>query len=62
MNPHDWNLFAALARAAEQRLSEVCAQHVANTAWAFATVNHWDEDRFAALARAAQRRLRSFSV
>ena len=53
-------LFAALARAAERRLSELSAQDVANAAWAFATANHRDEKLFAALARAAERRLSEF--
>ena len=35
-------LVAALATAAEGRLSEFHPQNVANTAWAFATANHWD--------------------
>ena len=39
----DENLLAALARAAEWRLSEFNAQCVANTAWALAIVNHRDE-------------------
>ena len=33
-------LFAALARAAERRLSEFNAQEFANTSWAYATVSH----------------------
>ena len=54
-------LFAVLASAAERRLSEFNALEVANTAWAFATVNHEDEKLFAALARAAERRLSKFN-
>ena len=50
-------LVARLARAAELRLSDSNPQAVANTAWAFATVNYRDEKLFAALARAAERRL-----
>ena len=53
MNRLDEKLFAALARAAEQRVNEFNAQNLANTAWAFATVNRSDEKLFAALARAA---------
>ena len=54
-------LFPVLARAAERRLSEFNPQGVANTAWAFATVNHRDEKLFAALAVAAERRLSKFN-
>ena len=32
-------LFTALARAAERRVSDFNVQDIANTAWAFATVN-----------------------
>ena len=46
----DCLLFAALARAAERRLSEFKPQELASTAWAFATVNHRDGKLFAALA------------
>ena len=53
-------LAAALTTAAERRLSEFNEQNVANTAWAFATVNYRDEKLFAALARAAERRLNHF--
>ena len=35
----DAPLFAALARAAERRLSDFSAQGLANTAWAFATAS-----------------------
>ena len=49
-------LVAALARAAKRRLSDFYPQTVANTAWAFATVNYRDEKLFAALATAAERR------
>ena len=48
-------LFAALARAAERRLSEFNVQGVANTAWASAIVKHRDEKLFSALAGAKQR-------
>ena len=47
---------AALVRASERRLSDFNPQEVANTAWAFATVNYRDEKLFAALAIAAERR------
>ena len=39
VNYRDGKLFAALARAAERRLSDFNPQAVANTAWAFAAVN-----------------------
>ena len=48
-------LVAALATAAKRRLSDFNPQDVANTAWAFATVNYRDEKLFAALARVAER-------
>ena len=54
-------LVAALATAAERRLSDFNPQAVANTAWAFATVNYRDEKLFAALARVAERRLSNFN-
>ena len=60
MKYRDEKLLAALARAAEKRLSDFNPQEVANTAWAFATVNYRDEKLFAALARAAERRLSDF--
>ena len=53
-------LVAALTTAAERRLTHFNPQAVANTAWAFATVNYRDEKLFAALARAAERRLSDF--
>ena len=54
-------LGAALARAAERRLSDFNPQDVANSAWAFATVKDRNEKLFAALARAAERRLSEFN-
>ena len=54
-------LVAALATAAERRLSDFNPQNVANTAWAFATVNYRDEKLFAALARATECRLSYFN-
>ena len=55
-------LAAELATAAERRLSDFNPQEVANTAWAFATVNYRDEKLLAALAIAAERRLSAFSL
>ena len=55
-------LFAALAIAAERRLSEFKTQELANTAWAFATVNRPDEKLFTALARAAVQRVSGFKL
>ena len=46
---------------AERRLSEFNLQGVANTAWAFATVNYRDTELLAALAAAAGRRLNEFN-
>ena len=58
----DEKLFTALARSAERRLSEFNVQNLANTAWAFATVNRPDEKLFTALARAAEQRVSEFNV
>ena len=55
-------LFAALARVAELRLSDFNVQHLANTAWAFATASQQDAQLFAALARVAELRLGDFKV
>ena len=57
MNQPDKKLFNALARAAEQRVSEFDKQAVANTAWAFATLKQPHEKLFMALARAAEQRV-----
>ena len=38
----DAQLFAALARAAELRLGDFNVQHLAKTAWAFATASQQD--------------------
>ena len=54
-------LFAALARAARQRLGESSPYALANKAWAFATAIQRDVALFVALARAAQRRLGEYS-
>ena len=62
MNYRDGKLFAVLAMAAERRLSELNAQNVTNTAWAFATANRRDAKIFAALAIAAERRLSEFNA
>ena len=43
-------------------MSEFKAQSIANTAWAFATLDYLDEGRFAALARAAELRISEFNV
>ena len=50
-------LFAAIAKEAEQRLDQFNAQGLANTAWAFATVGQQDEQLFKALARMSEQRL-----
>ena len=55
-------LFGALARKAERRGSELNAQELANTAWAFATVKQSAEKLFMAFARAAERRVSEFNV
>ena len=48
----DAQLFAALERAAELRLSDFSVQALANTAWAFAMAAQSDAELFRALARA----------
>jgi len=58
----DDKLLAALAIAAERRLSEFISQNVANTARAFATVHYRDETLLAALTIAAERRLSEFNA
>ena len=51
VNRPDARLFKSLARAAVQRVSEFNTQNLANSAWAFATVNWRDEKLFTAFAR-----------
>ena len=54
-------LVAALARAAERRVSVFDAQQLAITAWAFAMAKRTDEKPFlTALPRAAERRVSEF--
>ena len=43
MGQKDELLFAALAKAAEQRMKDFKAQEISNTAWAFATVGQKNE-------------------
>ncbi len=43
-------------------MSEFQPQDLANTAWAFATVNHRDEKIFITLARAAERHVSEFKA
>ena len=47
-------LFEALAAAATQQMGNFNRQELANTAWAFAKVDHKDNQLFAALAKAAE--------
>ena len=61
MGQLDAQLFMALARIAEQRVSEFNAQDLANTAWAFAKVGQLDASLFAALGRAAECRVGDFN-
>ena len=58
----DEKLFAALAREVELRVSEFNVQDIANTAWAFATLDHWDDKLFAALAREAEMQVSKFNA
>ena len=50
----DAPLFAALVRAAKQRMGKPKAYSLANTAWAFAKTYHTNVPLVAALARAAK--------
>ena len=52
----------ALARTAELRTGLFKPQNLANTAWAFATMRHSDEELCEALARAAEQRVGYFNV
>ena len=52
----------ALAAPAEQLMRDFTAQNLANTAWAFATVTHKEEQLFAALAAATKWRIRDFNL
>ena len=53
MSSSNAQVFEALARAAELRLSDFNVQALANTAWAFAIAIQSDAELFKALARAA---------
>ena len=57
----DASLFAALATAAERRMSDFNSQDLANAAWAFATADQSDASLFAALATAAERHMGDFN-
>ena len=56
------SLFEPLARAAERCMRNFSAQGLANTAWAFATVEWPDTPLFEVLARAAERRIGEFNT
>ena len=60
-NQCDAQLFAALARAAEWRVSSFNVRNLSNTVWAFATVNQTDDKLFTASAVAAEQRAGDFS-
>ena len=55
-------MFAALARAVEQRVSDFNMQDLSNTAWASATAVQSDAQLFAALARAVEQRVSDFNM
>ena len=57
----DASLFAALATAAERRISDFNSQELANAAWAFAKASQGRVSLFAALATAADRRTSDFT-
>ena len=58
----DAQLFAALARTVEQRVSDFNTQELTNTAWAFATAVQSHAQLFAALARAVEQRVSDFNM
>ena len=62
MGQQDEQLFKALAKMAERCLDQFNVQGLANTAWAFATVNLSEEKLFAAFSRAAERRVSEFNA
>ena len=62
MEQSDENLFVVLGKAVERRLGKFNAQHLANTAWAFATVGQEDARLFMAWAKVAERRMPEFDV
>jgi hypothetical protein len=51
---HDALAFARLARAAQGKLGDHCAQDLANLAWAFATAQHPNEPLFRGISQAAR--------
>ena len=53
-------LFAVISKESKQRLDQFKAQEISNTAWAFATVGHQDEELFKAVAKRTARRLDQF--
>jgi len=54
-------LFAALARASDKHMCDFKPQHLANTAWAFATACQVDGRLCVALARASEEQMRDFT-
>ena len=62
MGRSDSQLFAALPRAAEWRVSNFNVQNLANAAWAFATASQFAPQLFAALARAVEWRMSNFNM
>ena len=56
----DRDLFAAIAEEAERRVSQFSSQGLANTAWAFATLNLLDTKLFMVLGRDAVQRVSQF--
>ena len=58
----DAQLFVARAKIVELCLSDFNVQHLANTAWAFATASQLEAQLFAVLGRAAELCLSDFSV
>ena len=58
--PSNEDLFTAFAHVLEWRIDTFVPQIFANTAWAFAAVNHSDEKLFVALAAGARLQVSGF--
>ena len=55
------SLFTVIATAAVRQMSEFTIQELANTAWAFATLNRADQTLFVAVAADVQQGMRKLN-
>ena len=62
MGQADVQLFTALARVTEWRISDFNEQELTNTAWAFAESEQLDAQLFTALARAVNKSVTHFDA